>query len=246
MTPMGLLPEGDVGKFAVITSTGQVIQTPLDHSSKDRTVTKTLMTMAEDGSITGTTQVDQTGYFELMSRWKIYSNLNKPVEEIIGNMLARFNESGSGVIQHPDPLDHDAAWVVKAQFQLDPVVNLPGVAALTFPVGLAQGRFQTLASIKAQSNSRFPQICGSSSHEEIISLKLPSSVRLKLGPADVELQTKTLSYQAKYESIDNAITVVRLFKANRNKSVCDKDDNIEWSQFTRVLQRDLRQQFFLE
>ncbi|MGV1045513.1 DUF3857 domain-containing transglutaminase family protein [Limnohabitans sp.] len=246
MTPMGLLPEGDVGKFAVIATTGQVIRTPLDHSTKDRTVTKTQMTMAEDGGIKGNTQVEQTGYFELMSRGKIYSNLNKPADEIVDNMLARFNESGTGAIQHPDPLDLNAPWVVKAQFQLDPLVNLPGVAALTVPVGLAQGRFQTLASLKAQGNSRFPQICGSSSHDEIISLRLPTTATLKLVPRDVQLQTKTLSYRAKYEVIGDSITVTRLFTGNRNKSVCDKEDDIEWSQFIKVLQRDLKQQFFLE
>jgi CheY-like chemotaxis protein len=73
-------------------------------------------------------------------------------------MLARFNESGKGRIQHPDPLDLNADWVVKSDYALDPVAKLPGVVAFSMPVGLAQGRFQTLASVKAQDKSKFPLV----------------------------------------------------------------------------------------
>jgi hypothetical protein len=246
MTPMGLLPAGDVGKLTVIAATGQVLSTPLDDTAKDKTVTTTKMTLKADGSVQGNTKVEQFGYFQLLSRAKVYSNENKPANEIVGNMLSRFNESGTGTIVHPAPLNLEAPWVVTADFSLDPVVNLPGMVALTMPVGLSQGRFQTLASIKAQSNARFPHPCGSSSHEELIELNLPAGTKLLRLPANVQLQTKTLSYQATYEAGGNAVKVSRKFMAQRGKSVCDKADEAEWDQFTKVLQRDLRQQFFLE
>lgn len=246
MTPMGLLPSGVVGKPALITSTGQVIVTPLDDVDKDKTITRTKLTLNPDGSITGSTKVQQRGYFELLSRSKVYSNQRKTEKEVVDGMLSRFNEPGTGAIKHPNPLDLDAQWDVEADFSLDPVVNLPGVTALVVPVGLAQGRFQTLAGIKANEKSRYPRICGSSKHEEVIELTLPDSSRLTRTPVGVKHKTAALSYESSYEVNGNLITLVRRMVANRGKSVCGPEDDLEWNQFTKALHRDLRQQFFLE
>ncbi len=246
MTPMGLLPSGVVGKPALITATGQVTVTPQDEIAKDRTLTRTHLTLNLDGSITGSTKVEQRGYFELMSRSKIYSNQRKTEKEVVDGMLSRFNESGVGAIKHPNPLDLDVQWDVEAEFTLDPVVNLPGVVALVVPVGLTQGRFQTLASIKPNEKSRFPRICGSSKHEELIELTVPDSTRITRNPTGVKHETTALNYESSYKISGNTISLMRRLVANRGKSVCGQKDDLEWSQFTKVLQRDLRQQFFLE
>jgi hypothetical protein len=243
---MGLLPEGVVGKPGLIASTGQVLTTPIDDVSKDKSITTTKMTLHSDGRVTGTSRVEQFGYFQLLSRARIYRNQNKPQQEVVGNMLARFNESGTGRIQNPDPLDLNAEWVVNSEYSLDPVVNLPGVVALTLPIGLAQGRFQTLASVKANTNSKFPKICGSSSHKEVIEMSLPEQSRVARAPSDVSFKSKTLNYQAIYQLAGKTILVTRAFEANRGRSVCGNEDDLEWDQFTKVLQRDLRQQYFLE
>ena len=246
MTPIGLLPSGVVGKPALIAATGQVIITPLDDVEKDKTNTRTKLTLNSDGSITGSTKVEQRGYFELMSRSKVYSNQRKTEKEVVDGMLSRFNESGTGAIKHPNPLDLDAQWDVEAEFTLEPVVNLPGMAALVVPVGLAQGRFQTLAGIKANEKSRYPHICGSSKHEEVIELTLPDSTRVTRMPTGIKHETATLSYESSYKIDGTSISLMRRLVANRGKSVCGTDDDLEWGQFTKVLNRDLRQQFFLE
>ena len=245
-TPMGLLPEGVVGKPGLITSTGQILTTPLDDVEKDKSITLTKMTLHLDGRVTGNSRVEQFGYFQLLSRARIYRNLNKPQDEVVGNMLARYNESGTGRIHHPDPLDLNADWVVNSEYSLDPVANLPGVVALTFPIGLAQGRFQILATAKAQTNSKFPKICGSSSHKEVIEMILPEESRVARTPVDVTFKSTTLSYLASYQVAGKTIQVTRTFMANRGRSVCGKEDELEWDQFTKVLQKDLRQQYFLE
>ena len=245
-TPMGLLPEGVVGKPGLITSTGQILTTPLDDVEKDKTITQTKMVLHPDGRVTGNSRVEQFGYFQLLSRSRIYRNLNKPQDEVVGNMLARYNESGTGRIHHPDPLDLNTDWVVNSEYSLDPVANLPGVVALTFPIGLAQGRFQILATAKAQTNSKFPKICGSSSHKEVIEMSLPEVSRVTRAPSDVSFKSSTLSYLASYEVTGKTVKVTRTFEANRGRSVCGNEDDLEWDQFTKVLQRDLRQQYFLE
>lgn len=246
MTPMGLLPAGVVGKPGLITLTGHVIVTPLDDITKDRTTTKTRMTLNPNGSVTGFTTVEQRGYFELLSRSKVYSNQRKSEKEVVDGMLARFNESGKGRIKPPDPLDLGTQWDIEAEFSLDPVVNLPGVTALVMPIGLAQGRFQTLASTKANEMSKYPHICGSSKHEEVIEMTLPNSVHITRMPSGILHKTAAISFESTYRTSGNVITLTRKLVVNRGKSVCGHEDALEWDQFTKVLQRDLRQQFFLE
>jgi hypothetical protein len=245
-TPMGLLPIGVVGKPALIVSTGKLTNTPKDDSEKNKTVTRTRMKLLENGSIAGNTIVGQHGYFQLHSRSIVYRNQSKTSEEVVSDMLARYNESGSGSIRHADPLNLDAKWIVESNFILDPVVNLPGAAAFTFPVGLAQGRFQELAGIKSNPKVRFPYLCRSSSHSESIELALPKKVRLTRIPQGVQFESKTLSYRSKYEVKDGTISLTRVFIAKRNGQICGKEDQMEWAEFSRVLQRDLRQQIFLE
>ena len=245
-TPVGTLPQGVVGKPALIVSTGEVKATPIDTADSDSTNTVTQMVLHEDGRVTGSTKITQSGYFQIDSRAKAFQSLNKAQEEVVSSMLARFNESGRGRIKIPDPRNLDADWVIDADFNLEPMVTLPGVAAFTFPVGLAQGRFQMLAGTKLIQNSPIPQVCGSASHREAIKMALPANARITRVPPDASFQTKSLNYTATYRVMDGAISVVRSFSLELGKSVCGKDDALEWARFTIALQRDLRQQFFLE
>lgn len=245
-TPMGYLPDGVMGKPALIAATGKVTRTPLDDVEKDKTVTTTKMVLHADGRVTGKSSVEQHGHYQLKSRSIVYRNQNKPQADLVGSILARFNESGTGLIKHPDPLDLDAAWVVNSEYQLDPLVNLPGTVAMTLPIGLAQGRFQILASTKAKEKSKFPIVCGSSSHVETIEMDIPPGSRVTRMPSEVAFKSQNISYFAAYQITEKSVRVTRTFKASRGKSVCGSEDNLEWGQFTKILQRDLRQQFFLE
>ena len=65
-------------------------------------------------------------------------------------------------------------------------------------------------------------------------------------PTGIKHETATLSYESSYKIDGTSISLMRRLVANRGKSVCGTDDDLEWGQFTKVLNRDLRQQFFLE
>ena len=245
-TPMGTLPSGVVGKPALITATGQVLITPLDDPQKEWTVTRTKMAIQSDGRVAGTSRVELSGYFEIASRSKNYRNQNKSNEEVVSSILAEHNESGTGRIDHSDPLDRETAWVIDSEFLLEPVANLPGVAAITIPFGITQARFQGFAKFKAPERSLFPRVCGSSSHSEFIELEIPATSRVTRMPSKTTFQSKTMNYIATYERIGKTIQVNRFFVSNRGRQVCGHEDDLEWNQFTKVLQRDLRQQIFLE
>ena len=77
-------------------------------------------------------------------------------------------------------------------------------------------------------------------------MSLPEESRVTRAPSEVTFKSKTLNYHASYQIAGKKIQVTRTFEANRGRSVCGNEDDLEWDQFTKVLQRDLRQQYFLE
>lgn len=66
-TPVGTLPQGVVGKPALIVFTGEVKSTPIDTADSDSTNTVTQMVLHEDGRVTGSTKITQRGPYQWIS-----------------------------------------------------------------------------------------------------------------------------------------------------------------------------------
>lgn len=243
---MGVLPSGLKDKPVVLASSGEVIRTPADSVDADRSEAKVQMILHEDGSISGSSEVKHQGYFEVLSRERTYENQNTPLHEVVTRALAKFNETGTGKIRRPDPQELEATWIIESDFKLDSVVNLPGVAAMTVPVGLTYGKMMSYASSKAPEERRFPIPCGSSAHTEHIELILPAGARITRIPKDAQFKSDSITYSSTYRVEQNTLMVERQFVAQRKKTICGPEDDREWNRFTHSLKRDMRQQVFLE
>ncbi len=244
--PMGLLPSSLKDKPVVLAATGEVMRTPADNADVDKSVATVKLTVQADGSIVGHSEVSHHGFFEVFSRERSYDTQNTPGHEVVNRMLARFNETGTGKIKHPDPYALETPWVIRSEFTLDPMVNLPGVAAMMLPVGLSYGKMMSYASSKAPEARRFPIPCGSSSHVEHIQLILPADARITRMPQDTQFKSATISYASSYRVTQNTVVVERQFSVQRSRTLCGPEDDLEWNRFTAALKRDVRQQVFLE
>jgi hypothetical protein len=244
--PMGLLPSSLKDKPVVLAATGEVMRTPADNADVDKSVATVKLTVQADGSIVGHSEVSHHGFFEVFSRERSYDTQNTPGHEVVNRMLARFNETGTGKIKHPDPYALETPWVIRSEFTLDPMVNLPGVAAMMLPVGLSYGKMMSYASSKAPEARRFPIPCGSSSHVEHIQLTLPADARITRMPQDTQFKSTTISYASRYRVTQNTVVVERQFSVQRSRTLCGPEDDLEWNRFTAALKRDVRQQVFLE
>ncbi len=245
-TPMGVLPSGLKDKPVVLAASGKVMRTPADNGDVDRSVAKVKLIVLEDGSISGSSEVKHQGYFEVLSRQNSFKSKNTPEHEVVSRALAKFNETGTGKIRHPDPQELEAPWIVESEFKLDPVVNLPGVAAMTVPVGLSYGKMMSYASSKAPEERRFPIPCGSSAHVEHIVLILPTKARITRIPKDSQFKSESIFYSSTYRVDQSTLVIERQFVAQRDKTICGPKDDQEWNRFAYSLKRDLRQQVFLE
>jgi len=244
--PLGTLPNGDLDKPVVITATGAMSRTPMTHPSKDRTEARIQMKLTRDGSIEGKSQAKMFGVFEVASRSAQFNYQNKNQADIVNRLLSRFQETGWGEIENTEPTNFDKAWQVNASFELDPVVNVPGPSAMAIPVGLAPGRMKNLADVVLPKERRFPTYCASTQHREWIELVFPKDMKVTRVPKGVSFANGALKYQSTYELTGHVLKIKRTYVSQRKQSICGAEDDKQFSKFTQVLRRDLRQQVFFE
>ena len=244
--PLGTLPNGDLDKPVVLTSTGALSRTPMTHPSKDHTEARIQMRLTRDGSIEGKSQAKMFGVFEVASRGSQFNYQNKDPATVVNNLLSRFQETGWGEIEKTEPTHYDKAWQVNSTFELDPVVNVPGPSAMAIPVGLAPGRMKYLADVVLPKERRFPTFCSSTQHEEWIELAFPKDMKITRVPKDVAFANGPLKYQSTYELKGQVLKIKRTYVSDRKQSICGAEDDKWFSDFTQVLRRDLRQQVFFE
>lgn len=244
--PLGTLPNGNLDKPVVITATGAMSRTPMTHPSKDRTEARIQMKLTRDGSIEGKSQAKMFGVFEVASRSAQFNYQNKNQADIVNRLLSRFQETGWGEIENTEPTNFDKAWQVNASFELDPVVNVPGPSAMAIPVGLAPGRMKNLADVVLPKERRFPTYCASTQHQEWIELAFPKDMKVTRVPKGVSFANGALKYQSTYELTGQVLKIKRTYVSQRKQSICGAEDDKQFSKFTQMLRRDLRQQVFFE
>lgn len=242
----GALPSGLEGKPVLLTATGEVSRTSPTAPTDDQTSVRTQLRLLPDGRVLGQSLSTQTGYYEQASRNLIFKRQHRPKDRVVQEILSQNKETGSGSLKHPDPNDLDASWAIEAEFELDPVINMQGLAALQIPVGLTPGRFQILAQVKAESQRRFPKACGSYTHQERIAIELPAEAKLVRLPTPRAHSSTSLTYQSNYEREGHQIILTRHFQAHRPNLVCGAEDDQDFEAFSRVIRQDLRQQLFFE
>lgn len=243
--PMGMLPLMVMDKPVLLTATGKEARTPKTDPSSNESYAHTRMYLQPNGQIKGMSMAAMTGPEQVNSRSAQFENLDRQQDQLAHEYLRRFGETGVGRIERSDPLDLDKRWEVVAEFELDPVVNIPGPSAMRIPIGLSPGRIQGLATTRPPAQRRFDYFCASRRIREEVALHIPRGVTIQRIPTAVTFQRGPLRYAANYRRVGQVIHVEREFSADRQSHTCTPKDDEDWAAFLRVLQRDLRSQVFI-
>jgi len=181
---------------------------------------------------------------EAASRASRFDAQPTPEVQVVKSLLNRFNETGSGSLDYPDPTVLDQPFWVKSTFKLDPVTNFPGPGALMMPVGLAPGGIPNLGINKPLAQRQWAYPCISRSLEDNYRIEFPATVTLGAVPKGVTYQEEGIQYQSTYAQDGHALVVHRTLEVQHARNVCTPKDNAAWKAFHAVLQRDLRSQVF--
>lgn len=244
----GTLPPEDMGKPTLVTQTGKIGATPNSSSKTDYTITHTKLRMLSDGSVVGGAKYEPHGYYTTNSRVAQFSYENRETQSVVDSVLARFQETGTGTMDHGDPTDLSTAWSVTSQFKLDPVINLPGPSAFVLPVGIAPGYIKDKANTKPYEGRHYPFSCGSSRNVEETEISFPNNVHITRIPKGMDVRTKEQAYKSSYRLVGNKIFVRRELTTDVGTDVC-KPSPGRYKDQVYLLNRvkaDLRNQVFLE
>ncbi len=242
--PFGTLPYTVMDKPVVLTALGRMGRTPRTQAEDHVTRVNVSMKMHTDGSIEGSSSTTMSGIAENSSRSARFEGKSTPEEEVVKEILFRFNETGSGSIDHTDPEALDEPYWVKAKFRLDAVSNVPGRGALTVPVGLAPGQIPWTGTNKPLSQRLTPFPCRSFWVEENYTIEFPPNVKLESIPSGAKYNDGAVAYRSIYRKSGQAVSVSRQLILRRDSHVCAPQENELWNAFYKVLQRDLRAQIF--
>jgi hypothetical protein len=201
-----------------------------------------------DGKVVGTTKYQPHGAYTYSSRLAQFSYEDLDSQSVVDGLLAKFQESGTGELIHPDPTDLANRWSVESKFELDPVINLPGKSAFTVPTGLSPGYIKLIAKERPFLNRRYPYVCGSDRHIEHIELTLPKNVRVTQVPRGITAGIGAQYYKSTYKLSGNTLKATREFSEEIHKDVCmpSKNDTTERLIMIDAIKSDLRSQIFIE
>ena len=241
---VGTLSFDVMDKPTVLTGLGRLGRTPRMRADENGVRTLIEMKIRVDGTIEGHSKAAMTGTYESDSRANRFYAQSSPEEQVVKELLNRFNETGTGSLEHGDPMALDQPFWVNSAFVLDPVTNFPGPGALMIPVGLAPGGIAGVGAFKPLEQRQWPYICESRVLEDSYRIEFPNTAVLGTLPTGVTYEAVAIHYRSTYEKTGQSVRVHRILKTNRPGNVCTPQDNDEWKAFHAVLQKDLRAQVF--
>lgn len=242
--PYGTLSFEVMDKPTVLTGLGRLGRTPRMQVDQNGVRTAIEMKIRADGTIDGVSKATMTGTLASESRANRFYAQSSAEEQVVKQLLYRFNETGSGSLEYADPMVLEQPFWVNATFRLDPVTNFPGPGALMTPVGLAPGGIPSIGGFKPVDQRQWPYPCVSRVLEDSYRIEFPRTAVLGKLPTGVTYEAATVHYRSTYEKAGQSVLVHRKLETMHPGDVCTPLDNEEWKAFHAVLQRDLRAQVF--
>ena len=246
LAPYGALPMDDMDKPVILTALNRMGHTPKMKAQDNLIATKVDITIANDGSMTGTSHSNMTGAVEVDFRGVQAGQADFEDEALAKYRLSSFDETGLGKVNASDPYNLSKPFEESVTFSLDPTSNFPGPGAMRVPVGLAEGSIARLGKNKPRDVIKFPTACYSNTMEETYTLNFPTNTHIAHIPVDVNYQNASISYKATYRLNANKVEVFIRYQLENSSHVCDASSNERKLAFFKVLQRDLKSQIFYD
>lgn len=246
MAPYGTLPDDELDKPTLLTALGRVGHTPKPKKENNRSITKLTMQIGKDGEIKGRASTQYFGSAEIRARYKYEGADTSLSDRMVSKQLAKFRQTGEGNINTSEVYDLDKPFTTDTTFTLDAVANVPGLGAMTIPVGLAPGELASIANSRPPEKFTIPYSCATRSVTEQHQITFPKNVKVSRIPQNTSYKKNNIEYTANYLEKDNQVTVTRNLEVQRPGAVCQPAELQKWKDFYQVFIKDMRGQIFYD
>lgn len=243
----GALPVTEYGKQALVTNDGsgqpRILKLPLATAENDRVEIKTHLVVDNDGSVTGFSDITNTGTFDWLTR-QILAGVPQGMEpKVVSKVLAMSGQSGTGSYKPIGLHDLTKPFSYSTSFKLPNFVQLPGPGAMAIPNGFTS--FSNIASAiemfgPEQRESAFAVV----SHQvsESISIQLPTGMTVSTLPRAANLNSPLGQYKSTYQVNGSVLTVTRTLTIATPDVIGSPQDYQVLRTMALGINRDLRAQ----
>ncbi len=238
--PFGKLDDQVLDKPTILVALNRYGRTPKMRAEDNTLFSHTHMTLHADGSIEGKNASVLTGTMEINSRLARFAEQLEPMEKTVNDLLFRFNEIGSGSIQHTPPKNIDTAFTWASSFKLDAITDLSRPGAFTIPVGVSPGYIASTTIYKPLENREFPFVCDSLSTEDKYSVTLPEHITIESQPVDVDFATQHARYESSYRLDGRQLEIRRKLILQYPSRKCSPEMYPELLEVIRTIRADHR------
>lgn len=243
----GTLSPQLLGKHALVIQNAkgepEMMTVPRGEPGANAVQIDTVMELNSQGQITGRSQIQSTGYMDLLAR-QIMSSLPPGMEPQVASQLLAFSgQSGSGNLIHKNEADTSKPYVYEATFVLPNAVQLPGPGAMVIPQGIRGfGSIANAFTATTTEQRTLPLIFGNGKITENVVLKLPKDMVVSRLPAPVSLETPFGRYTSRSELKGLELTVQRELLLQRSDLIVQPQDYPQLRSMGHAVMRDLRSQ----
>jgi transglutaminase-like putative cysteine protease len=241
----GILPAGSYDKpvLHISEAGGVVARTPPMKAEDHTTTSKTTVTIASDGSVTGETRQISTGVFAASARQTATRIEAQGPQNYALSTLRYLGHAGIGHFEPATPSNFAEPYMVQGRFALNARLALPLVGQREIPFGMPvhkrPGEWplgQRLANRKADF------YCFAATEVEEIAITFADGLPLPTTPQGTRIDTAYFRYRASYALDGRTLKVRRWFMAQVAHQVCSKDIEAGIAEPLLRIMRSLREQ----
>ncbi|MCL2830126.1 MAG: DUF3857 and transglutaminase domain-containing protein [Betaproteobacteria bacterium] len=242
--PFGELPFSESNKPVIHTADFRGIRTtPAQDYRKDRSASRTRMTIQGDGSASGETWIEESGRYAPQTRGWMKNRRSDRDALTVRRTLLRNGYRGEGTFSGDDPDKLGQEYRYRVDYRLLDVIPLPGPGAFSFPppVDSASTLNDVLRFLVAEKRTK-NFVCAGYLINEEISARLPPGIEVLELPKNAAFAAGYFNYRAEYTLEGGEYTIRRTLEAHPASNVCTPQQQEEAREAAAAIRRDLRRQ----
>lgn len=242
----GQLPGGDLGAPVVHARDGKVARTPPDDAQVNHYAAQTDFQFAENGDVSGVTQLDsgETGEIGMRAMFvRLNAQNRKRIEDSI---MAQSGFDGSGHLElHGDPQDLTQPFGYDYRFNARDYVDFSVVGGMPLPDMPGAESMRDIYTTASAETNQTPFYCKDSVREETYRLTFPADVPLIAIPRDVHFSNRAGDYSVEWRRVGQTVVAHQLLHRRAIHgpyALCQPGDYPAFRQLYQQVRRGFRAQ----
>ncbi|MEO8165839.1 MAG: DUF3857 domain-containing protein, partial [Betaproteobacteria bacterium] len=221
-TPFGMLPfQVEDKPVLLVEGFRDGLKTPIAPIGSNRQLTRSVLSIGQDGSVAGSVEVTQKGVSAVQSRAWARQVTKEWEADLVKNIFLQQGMIGSGKFEKDDPTALADDYRYKAEFNVTKFLRLPGSGAFyIYPLINNAGSIQNVLNYPLEPETEADVACTSGALTEEYEISLPKTIKILSIPDDLAVANDFLTYTSTYRLDGSVLKIKREVNDRTQGNVC--------------------------